>query len=156
MAQLSLGDGSPTAVLSGVTSFISAGGKLGNLLSGFVFGMGASLYIGVGRIINAVVTFITTPFESGANAIGTLISGILASPAEILEITAQTTGVRISEEFGWLAFAVGVAVVLGSLYMVTQYLEQEETGDTFVGLPFDTPDLGPFEIGVTEEGEDEQ
>jgi len=73
----------------------------------------------------------------------------------ILETTAQTSATAISAQFGWLAFLVGVGVLLAALYAVNQYLEQPETGDTFVGLPFDTPDVGPFEIGVTEEGEDE-
>jgi len=63
--RVDLGDGSPTAVLSGVTSFISQGGQLGTLLSGFIFGLGGSLFLGVGQIINAVVTFITTPFLEG-------------------------------------------------------------------------------------------
>ncbi len=155
MPRVDLGDGSPTAVLSGVTSFISQGGQLGTLLSGFIFGLGGSLFLGVGQIINAVVTFITTPFLEGGRAVATLIGGLLTSPVGILETTAQTSATAISAQFGWLAFLVGVGVLLAALYAVNQYLEQPETGDTFVGLPFDTPDVGPFEIGVTEEGEDE-
>jgi len=154
--RVDLGDGSPTAVLSGVTSFISQGGQLGTLLSGFIFGLGGSLFLGVGKIINAVVTFVTTPFLEGGRAVGQLITGILTSPATILDQTALASAEGIAAEFGWLAFPVGMGVVLVSLYLVVQYLEQRETGDTFVGLPFDTPDVGPFEIGVTEEGEEER
>lgn len=153
---LDLGGGSPKDVLSGMISFIQAGGTLGNVLSGFIFGLGASLFLGVGQIIDAVANFIATPFLEGGQAIATLITGLFTAPATILEETAFTSATGISQQFGWLAFLVGVGVVLAALYMVVQYLEQRETGDTFIGLPFDTPDIGPFEIGVTEETEEER
>jgi hypothetical protein len=156
MPTLEISDNSPTSILSAVTTFISSGGKLGTLLSSFIFGIGASIFIGVGRVVNAVVTFVTTPFIAGGEAVAALIGGILTSPVRILEQTAQESARAISVQFGWLAFLVGVGVVLTALYAVTRYLEEEETGDTFPGLPFDTPDLGPFEIGVTEEGEEDQ
>lgn len=156
MARISLGSGSPTDVLSGVSSFIAnPNTTLGTLLSSFVFGLIASIWYGVVEIINAVVTFITTPFIEGGQAIAAFFSGLLTSPLSILDTTALASAEGIAAQFGWLAFPVGVAVVLGVLWMINKYREDPETGDTFPGLPFDTPDLGPFEIGTTEDGEDE-
>lgn len=154
--ELDIDSSEPTEVNSSVVNFLSDGGDVATVITGMITGLGTSVFIGIGDIVNAVVGFITSPFKGGADAIEKLISGILGSPGEILDTTAQTTGTAISEQFGWMAYPVGVAVVLGSLYLVVQYLEQRETGDTFVGLPFDTPDFGPFDIGVTEEGEDER
>jgi len=156
VAELDLGDGSPDAITKGVSSYLtSSGTNVGTALSTFILGLIASLWYGTVEIVNAVVGFVTTPFSKGGEAVGKLIEGILTEPIGILEKTAQASATAISAEFGWLSFLVGVAVLLGAMYMVVQYLEQPETGDTFVGLPFDTPDVGPFEIGVTEEGEDE-
>jgi hypothetical protein len=144
---LDLDSDEPTAVLSSVSDFVADDGKLGNLMTSFVFGIFASIYVGIGEIINSVVDFIKSPFDGGAEAITEIVKGLLTEPVSILEETAGTSATAISEAFGPFAFPVGVAVVLLSLYLVVQYLEQPETGDTFVGLPFDTPDLGPFEIG---------
>ena len=155
MASLSLGSGSPRDVLSGIVSFISGGGTLGNLLSGFIFGTMASIFLGIGQIIDAVATFLATPFIEGGQAIGALITGLFEAPATILERTGFASAEAIAAQFGWLAYPIGVGMVLLALYMIVQYLEQRETGDTFPGLPFDTPDIGPLEIGVTEEGERE-
>ena len=152
---LQLANDNPTTVLSSVSKYLANGGKIVTLLSTFIFGIGASLFVGVGKIINAVVDLITTPFTELAGSIAALMGGLLEEPAGVLEKTAQASAQAIAAQFGWLALPVGVAVVLVSIYMVVQYLEQPETGDTIVGLPFDTPDIGPFEIGVTEEGEDE-
>lgn len=149
-------DDSPMTVTSSVTSFISAGGKLWVLLTSFIFGILGNLAFGVGNIINAVVAFFTTPFTEGGDAIAKLFSGLLTSPATILESTALTSATGISAQFGWLAFPVGLAVVLGGLWMINSYREQQETGDTIPGLPFDVPDVGPFQLGTTEENEDEQ
>ena len=156
MARLDLGSGSPTAVLSGVTTFLSNGGKLGVLLSSFIFGTGASIYVGVGEIINAVVTFITTPFIEAGRAIGALFGGLLTSPLTILDVNAQASAEGIAAQFGWLAFPVAVVMILVVLFAVNYYREQPETGDTIVGLPFDVPDLFGVQIGTTEENEDEE
>jgi hypothetical protein len=153
---LEISNDNPTTVLSSITSFLSKGGSLGTLLSSFIFGILGSLTIGVGNIINAVVTFITTPFVEFADAVGSFASGLITSPLSILETTAQTSATSIAAQFGWLAFPVGVLVILGVLFAINSYREQQETGDTIPGLPFDVPDIGPFEIGTTEEGEDEQ
>lgn len=156
MPSLDVGSGSPSGILSGVSSFISnPNTSLGTLLSTFVFGMIASIWYGVVEVINAVITFITTPFIQGGQAIAALFSGLLTSPLDILDVTAQASAEGIAAQFGWLAFPVGVGIVLVVLYLVNEYREQRATGDTFPGLPFDTPDFGPFEIGTTEEGEDE-
>lgn len=155
MASLELGDGSPTAVLSGVTTFVSGPGTLGNLLSSFIFGIFASLFLAVGKIINAVTSFITSPFTAAGEAIGELFSDLLTSPTDILGTTAQESGRAIAEQFGWMAFPIGVGVVLLALFMINWYRERPSTGDTIVGLPFDVPDIGPFEVGTTEVGEDE-
>jgi len=156
MASPDLGDGSPTAVLEGVAGFVSGPGTLGQLLSSFIFGIFASLFLAAGKIINAVTTFLTSPFTAAGEAIGTLFSGLLTSPVSILETTAQTSGQAISSQFGWLAFPIGALVILGVLYMINEYRERRETGDTVPGLPFDVPDIGGLEIGTTEEGEDER
>jgi len=156
MPSLDVGSGSPSGILSGVSSFIAnPNTELVTLLSTFLFGMIASLWYGTVEIINAVVTFITTPFIEGGKAIAAFFSGLLTSPLSILETTALASAEGIAAQFGWLAFPVGVAVVLSVLFMINRYREEPETGDTFPGLPFDTPDIGPFEIGTTEEGEDE-
>lgn len=156
MAELSLSSSEPTSILSAITTYLDQGGSLGTLLSSFIFGIGASLFIGAANIINAVVTFLTSPFTAAGEAIGELFSALLTDPLTILSTTAQASAQGIAAQFGWLAFPVGVGIVLGALYMINEYRERRETGDTIPGLPFDVPDVGPFQIGTTEEGEDER
>lgn len=155
MPEFTLQDSKPTTVLSAVVGYLAEGGKIVNLLTGFILGTGASLFIAVGSIINAVVTFITTPFSQGGEALGDLVDNLLSEPAGLIGTVADASGVAISDQFGWLALPTGVGVVLVSLWMINKYREQQETGDTLPGLPFDVPDVGPFQIGTTEEGEDE-
>lgn len=116
------------------------------------------------NILDAIVAFIETPLRGAGSAVGALFSGLLTSPVSILSSTAQTSGTEISATFtgflGPLAFPVGVASVMGGLYIVSIYLEERETSDIFPGsfTDVDVPEFVPIigDPGVPEEGEEEE
>lgn len=151
MANLDLGDGSPTSVLSGATNFFSEGGNIGTAINGMVLGLVASVYIGFTTVLNALVDLIVAPLASFGEELAVLIAGLL--PGEILSVTQSTSATQISVQFGWLAFPVGVGMVLVTLMMVTIYRNEDETGDLIPGLPFDAQDVTFGLLGTEEEAE---
>lgn len=151
MPQLSFGDGSPTDILSGMASFFSQGGKAGTVVLASFMGLLISIAQGGINILQSIFNLIAEPLDAGAEGIGTAFRAILVEPLGVL-ITGSQVSAESLEQFGFLAILVGVGLLLAAWWMVTQYLQEEETSDTIPTPGF--PDL-PF-FGVTEEGEDDQ
>lgn len=145
-------DPSPNAVLSGTIGFLDRGGNLGTLLQGALFGTLVSVFTGGINLIQSIVGLVTAPIDSLGVATTATIEAIIVAPLSIVSESAAASAAGISDQFGPFAFLVGIGVLLGGFFLVTRYLEEEETSDTFVvpGLP----DI-PF-VGVTEEGEDDE
>lgn len=151
--RLDLGDGSGTGVLNGIVNFLQQGGDVTRLLTAFIVGLPASVFVALGDIIAAVGTFFSTPFEEGGNAIGQIIWALFTAPASLLETGSQVSEDALRQYFGGsLAGLLGIVIAFGLtlivLYMITLYLQEAETGDALPGLPFDVP---TDTLGVEEE-----
>lgn len=155
-ASISFGDGSPTGVLSGVTSFISGGGNLGTLLQGSIFGLLISVATGGINLIQSIFGLVVAPLDAAASIVVGFFESTVLAPLGIIELTADSSGAAIAQQFGPFALIIGVGVVLAAFFLIIQFLEEEETPD-FVAVPGfpDIPALGPIDVGVTEENEEE-
>ena len=137
--------------------------SIGNFLKAGIGLTVVGLFTGMMDVFNAIITFITTPLTSAGESVSALFTGLIESPASILETTAGVTATEIGGSFtgflGPLAFPVGVAMVMLSLYLVTIYLENGQTSDIFPGsfTDIDVPEFVPIigDPGVQEDGEDE-
>lgn len=156
MATLSLGDGGGVDTLNGIASYLSNGGKASTVLSASVVGLITSPFIAIVDIINAITQFATAPFEGAGESISTLFDGLLTGPAALIEAGSRISENAIMAVFGetiagTLALPLTVALALASLYLLATFLDEEETGNLFPGLPFDVP-----VIGADEEATDDQ
>lgn len=145
-----------TSILSGILTYISNGGSIVSVLQASIVGLVLSPFLALANIITAVGTFFTTPFRQGGLALGDLIIAFFRAPAQLLQTAAQINEdalrIFLSDSLaGLFAFPLTMAVVLAGLFLMMVYLQEEETGDTLPGLPFDVPDFGPFQFGVEEE-----
>lgn len=136
---------------------------LGNFLKAGIGLTIVGIFTGVLDMFNAIVGFITSPLDSAGESVSALFTGLINSPVSILKTTAGVTATEIEATFtgflGLLAFPLGVATVIGSLYLVTIYLEKGQTSDIFPGsfTDIDVPEFIPLigDPGVQEDGEDE-
>lgn len=145
----------PTTVLTGTIGFLNAGGQLGTLLQGAIFGTFVSFTTGGINFIQSGFALLVAPVDALAQSVGQAVDSLILAPLGIVETTAETSAVATSEQFGVFALLVGVCLVLAAYWIITKFLEQSETSDTLPlpGFP-DTPDVGPLQIGVEEEDED--
>lgn len=148
---------SPNSVLSGTIGFLNAGGNLGTLLQGAIFGTIVSFATGGVNLIQSAFALVVSPLDALADSVEAFVEASILAPLGIIETTAEASASATASEFGPFAIIVGVALVLGSFWMITMYLEQSETSDT---LPIpglgDAPDIPGIPLGVTEENEDEE
>lgn len=142
-------DPAPTTVLQGTIAFLSSGGSLGTLLQGAIFGTVISVATGGINIIQSIIGLITAPIDALGEAATEFVTAIILEPLGIVSTTADASADAIADEFGVFSLLVGVAILLATMWLIIQFLEERETSDT-VPLP-GFPDI-PF-IGVTEEGE---
>ena len=150
MATLSLGDGGGVDTLNGIASYLSSGGKATTVLSASVIGLITSPFIAIVDIINAITDFATAPFEGAGESISTLFDGLLTGPAALIEAGSRISENAIMAVFGEtiagiLALPLTVALALLSLYLLATFLNENETGNLFPGLPFDVPVIGADE-----------
>jgi len=143
-AELDLGDGSGEGTLEGITTFLQDGGKAGTVLSASILGLVVSPFVALGNVIQAVGEFFAQPFTAGGNAIGALITGIFEAPGDLLDAGADISESALRATLGetlagTLALPITFALVMLSLYMVTRYLLEEETGDVLPAVPIDIP-----------------
>ena len=156
MPTLSLGDGGGVDSLNGIATYLSEGGSASTVLSASLIGLITSPFIAVIDIIDAITTFATAPFEGAGESIASLFDGLLTAPASLIEAGAEISRTSIASVFGEtiagiLALPLTVALALVSLYLLATFLDEEETGNLFPGLPFDVP-----VIGADEEATDDQ
>jgi len=153
---LDFGNGSPTEVLNGTVNFLNAGGSLGTLLQGSIFGIVVSLVVGGINIIQSIIGLIVAPLDQAANIVGAFFQATVLEPLGVVEAGAQASAIGIADQFGPFALPVAMAVLLGTFWIVIQFLEEDETPD-FIAIPGfpDIPEIGPLEVGVEEEDEDQ-
>ncbi len=156
MATLDLGDGTGTSVLNGIVNYLQAGGSVTRVITASLLGTIVSPFIAVGDVIAGVGTFFSTPFQAGGEAIGSLFQALLEGPADLIA-AGSAVSQNVLETFlgeslaGVLALPVATGVVMLSLFIISTYLNERETGNTIPGLPVDVPDVGPLDLGVEEE-----
>jgi hypothetical protein len=143
-------DPSANSVLTGTIGFLNTGGNLGTLLQGAIFGTLVSVFTGGIDIIQSIVGLVTAPINAAGEATIATIDATLIEPLGIVESGAEASASSIASQFGPFAFLVGLAILLAGFWLITQFLEEDETSNTFIVPGF--PDL-PF-IGVEEEDED--
>ncbi|WP_256403254.1 hypothetical protein [Halorubrum salinum] len=147
---------SPNAVLGGTIEYLSNGGSLGTLLQGAIFGTIVSFATGGVNLIQSAFGLVVAPLDALRASVSQFVDSAILAPLGIIETTAEASASATASEFGPFAIIVGVGLVLASFWMITQYLEEPETGDTLAipGLG-DAPDIPGLPLGVTEENEDE-
>ncbi|EMA71954.1 hypothetical protein [Halorubrum distributum] len=153
MASLDLGSGGGVDTLSGITNFLQDGGSAARILTSSIVGILVSPVVATIDVINAIADFATAPFEGAGESIATLFDGLLTGPAELIEAGSRISENAITAVFGAelagiLALPLTVALALASLYLLATFLDEEETGNLFPGLPFDVPIIGADEEPV--------
>jgi len=145
-------------IIKGVVNYRSAGGKVSTLLIGGIFGTILSVFQGGVNVIQSVFGVVSGVIDGLGNAATQIVAGLITDPLAIVTEGSIVTQNALSN-YGVAAFLVGVAILLAAFWMITQFLEQRETPDVLAppGFP-DIPEI-PFtgiDVGVTEEGEDEE
>jgi len=153
MATLDLGSGGGVDTLNGIVTYLSNGGKATTVLTSAIVGLLASPVIAAISIINAIADFATAPFVGAGESISTLFDGLLTGPAALIQAGSRISETAIESVFGEtlagiLALPLTVALALASLYLLAAFLNEEETGNLFPGLPFDVPYIGADEEPV--------
>ncbi|WP_066415383.1 hypothetical protein [Halorubrum aethiopicum] len=150
-------DPSPNTVLTGTIGYLNADGTLGTLLQGAIFGTLVSVATGGINLIQSIIGLVVAPLDAITAAIGQFIDATILEPLGIISATAETSATSISAQFGPFALIAGTGVVLGSFWLISTYLQQEDTSDTLAipGFP-DIPAIGPIDVGVTEDGEEDE
>lgn len=146
---------SPNSVIQGTISYLSADGTLGALLQGAIFGTLYSVFTGGINLIQSIAGLVTAPIDSLGEATTATIDAVIIEPLAIIVAGAQASASSIAEQFGPFAFLVAIGIVLAGFWIVIQYLEEDETSDTFIvpGFP-DIPAIGPLDTGVDEEDDE--
>jgi hypothetical protein len=129
--------------------WIESGNSLGRLAAAGFGSVVLEFFIGLGRLVDAVVFFFERPIRTVITVATDLWAAIVGGPIPFLEDTAAATGPQLVDTFGFLSFPVAVGIALGSVFLLAQFLQERETGDFIPGVR-DFP-----LIGRTEEGEDE-
>jgi len=106
----------------------------------------------IADIIDAIAGFPIAIMDAMSTGIGALINSLLENPAAILDASAAETIRSLTSgvwaQFGPLTWPLGTGVILLSGYLVSMYLEEDETSDI---VPYSFTDI-PF-VGTEEEGE---
>jgi hypothetical protein len=138
-----------------MVNFLQGGGSPARIITATLTGLVISPFIAIADVIAAIGSFFATPFTTVAESVGALGAAFFEQPADTIaagfEVTESVLVTFLGESLaGILAGPIAVGTVLISLFLVVQFLQERETGDTIPGLPVDVP----F-VGVTEEGEEE-
>ncbi|VTT86105.1 hypothetical protein DM2_2143 [Halorubrum sp. DM2] len=143
-------DPSPNAVLTGTIGYLQADGTLGTLLQGAIFGTLVSVFTGGVNLIQSIFNLVVSPIDATTEATIATIDATVIEPLGIIIAGAQASAASVESQFGVFAFLVGLVIVLGGFLVIVQFLQEDETPDTFVVPGF--PDI-PF-IGVEEENDE--
>ncbi|RLM53731.1 hypothetical protein DVK02_12870 [Halobellus sp. Atlit-31R] len=149
MATLDTGDGSPTAIVSGVTSYLGSGGQTGTLFLGGLFGVVVSVFTGGVNIAQSIFGALAGFVDGIGRVAVTSLEATILSPLGIIEAGAQASAQAVAS-YRIAGILVAVGLVLAVFFLITQYLEEPETSDSTIIPGF--PDLPLF--GVEEEGEE--
>lgn len=112
-------------------------------IGGWLLALAVAAITGVQQVVDLLVV---TPVEVMTGVAETAAASILESPLDIIDSGAEESASAVAE-FGIFAILVAVALVLASFWIVSQYLEREETSDLVPGIMVD---VVPF-VGVDEE-----
>lgn len=144
------------SILNGMVNYISSGGSIVTVLQASIVGVILSPFLALSNIIQAIGSFFSIPFRQAGIAVGEMINALFTAPSRLLRQASNITAGVLSQFLGdnlggFLALPITVAIIMGSLFIVLNYLQEEETGDTLPGVPIDVPDFGPLQFGVEEE-----
>jgi len=146
------------AIIKGVTNYVSSGGRVSTLLIGGIFGTILSFFQGGVNVIQSVFGVVAGVIDNMGDATVQIVEGLITDPLAIVSAGSQVTQNAL-QNYGVIAFLVGVAILLASFWMITQFLEERETPDVLAppGFP-DIPEIPGtgIDVGVTEEGETEE
>jgi hypothetical protein len=114
-------------------------------VGGWLLAVSVAAITGVQQILDLMVV---TPVDVVTDIARTAGDSLVEGPLGIVDAGSAASANDVGE-FGFLAVLVAIALVLASLYMVSQYLEREDTSDLIPGI---FTDVVPF-VGVDEEEE---
>lgn len=151
---LDFGSGSPEDTLGAVINFFQSGGSVVTLIQGSIFGVVVSVFVGGINIVQSIFGLVAGVLDGFGDVTVGILEGFLVDPLSVLQAGADTSAAAI-QDFGILGLLVGTVLILGMFWLITQFLEEEETPDILAppGFP-DIPAIGPLDVGVTEEGEE--
>lgn len=113
-------------------------------LGAWMLTVSTSAILGVQAIVEL---FFLTPLDAFTRIINMSVTAVILEPLSVI-ITGSDTTAEAIRETSILGLPISVIIVLGSLFMVSMYLREPETSDSFVGSFTD------FIGGTDEEGED--
>lgn len=154
-AELDLGDGSGTATLGGITTFLQGGGSATRVLTASMVGLITSPVVATVDIIDGVGTFISDPFESAGSGVGDLFEAFMTAPADLVKAGSRISESSLEAAFGdtiagTLALPFTFLLAFGALFALALYLNENETSNTLPGLP-DIPFFGREEEATDDE-----
>lgn len=122
---------------------------LQSLLKQGIGGSILAVFFGITSGILSLADVVIKPVNALGSAVANLTTAIFGGPAEIILAGVEATAQSILGPFnvGPASFALSIAAVLGGLYVVGRYRDEEETGNLLVGLPIDIPVIGEEEEG---------
>lgn len=88
---------------------------------------------GVNSLITAVFDFWADPFGELGRGIGSLINSIFGGASFIVDVGGFISGANL-DMFGFLAFPIGIGIVLLAGLLIANFLRLEITTDSLTGL----------------------
>lgn len=131
-------------------NLLSQAGAARNLGSTLRKGIGGTLLAGSSVVIGTVLAAgetVIQPLTAFAGSLADLTVALFGSPARIVIAGADATAASLTGIFnvGPLTFMLGIGSVLGGLWLIGRYLDEEETGNIIPGSPVDIPFFGESE-----------
>ena len=108
-----------------------------NGIGGVLLAISASIISGILSVADVFIK----PTQALASALGEVVRAFLIEPLQIIIQGAQTSAESISPgaafDMGPLTLLVGVLSVLAAYYVLSAYLQEDETSNVIPAAPFD-------------------
>lgn len=147
-------------MLGSIVVFLKDGGEPVRLIISAILGVVVSPFVATIKFVRSIGIFVSAPFREFGQTVTAIANAAFQGPANLIlagaEISESALRGIVGETLaGIFALPISVGVAGLSLLLVIRVLQQRETGDTIIGVPIDLPDIFGAQIGVAEEGEED-
>lgn len=113
------------------------GETLQNGIAGILLGIAASIISGILTVADLVII----PANALANALPNVVDAFIVEPLRIIEQGAQTSAISLMPgstfAVGPFTLAFGIIAVLAAYWILSKYLQEDETSNVIPAAPFD-------------------